>query len=378
MVEGVGERQFRPLGWSASRLQLTEHSAPSLMAGDLLLLRPNEDVLRIARRKLSIKCVVILGGFLVFYGAAVLLANSLWEAALLLPLLAGSLFAIGTCIMHDSNHSVFASPRVNKVLSHSGEILGVSSAIWRAEHNDSHHYSTNVVGVDLALNQAPLARLAPTQQAHSMHRFQQVYLWPLYGFVLIQWTFVADLQKSWRARSDKSSNPSGARRLPTTSSILLSKAAHLSWAIGIPMMFHRWWCVLLGYMACSWFVGFLLTIVFQVSHCVDKTMFMNNASPRSGQDFANHQLKTTANTRISSSMIGRSWEWLIGGLNFQIEHHLFPKAPHTCYRNLSQEVQSLCHRRGVEYIEHLGMRDAVRSHYRWLKMMGETDPPKAI
>ena len=151
------------------------------------------------------------------------------------------------------------------------------------------------------------------------------------------------------------------------------KALHTTWALILPMFFHRWWTVLAVYITCSWIVGFTLAVFFQLAHCVDITEFANPTAARHGDDFPVHQLRTTANVRCGEPLIlGRMIAWLMGGLHHQIEHHLAPGLPHTAYPTMAKRVKTVCLSHDIDYLEHPTFGAALRSHKRWLQVMGRT------
>jgi linoleoyl-CoA desaturase len=283
--------------------------------------------------------------------------------------------ATATSIMHDGNHGAFStSKRVNRLAGWSSDLLGASSFLWRFKHNRLHHGNTNVVGYDLDIDQVPFARLAPQQPWHRWHRFQHLYMWLLYGFLTLQWFVVSDYSTIIRGKQGNHPLPTPLRPRDVAV-ILLGKVVHLGWALVLPMFFHPWWGVLAFYVASSWLVGFLLANIFQLAHCVDLAEFFEPDAPRRGAAFELHQLRTTVDIRSRRRVVARAVNWLTGGLDHQIEHHLAPKLPHTVYPVIAPQLEAACNERGVRYRTHDGVIAAVRSHARWLRTMGR--PPVA-
>ena len=255
--------------------------APSsaLVASLWRSLAPSLEEVRRARRRLHGKAMVIV----------VLVAASYWALALSnLPLLvrlgaAGvlvlGLVAVGTSIMHDANHDSFSGHRwLNRVLAYTSDMLGASSWLWRIQHNTLHHGNANVSGFDADIALFPFARLAPTQRWHFWYRGQHFYMWPLYGFLALKNLLVSDLLAVITGRLDR--QPIRQPRRPSViTRITLGKLAHLGWAVVIPLMFNPWWAVLAFYLGCSWLVGFLLAIIFQLAHCVDVTTMLDETAP---------------------------------------------------------------------------------------------------
>jgi linoleoyl-CoA desaturase len=328
-----------------------------------------------ARRRLHVKAVVI----------TVLLAASYWALVLShIPLhyrivgalgLAVSLIAVGTGIMHDANHGAFSRRRwLNRVLACTSDALGASSWLWRIQHNTLHHGNTNVVGSDADIALAPFARLAPTQRWRPWYRVQHVYIWPLYGFLALKNLLVGDVIALTTRRIDRQ-----PLRRPVTSGVVAriatGKLAHLAWAVAVPLAFNPWWAVLAFYLSCSWVVGFVLAVTFQLAHCVDRAEFPDPDNPRRGDDFATHQLRTSCDVASPMPVFGPFFRWIVGGLDTQIEHHLAPRLPHPVYPALARRFRAQCQVHGIAYRLHPGIWPAIRAHGRWLREMGRPAAP---
>ena len=248
--------------------------------------------------------------------------------------------------------------------------------LWRFKHNTLHHGNTNVVGYDSDIDQMPFARLTPQQPWRPWHRYQHVYMWFLYGFLGLQWLLFSDYRTL--VRGMVGSHPLRVRpRRRDVALILAGKVLHVAWALLIPLAFHPWWGVLAFYLACSWMVGFLLANIFQLAHCVDHAGFFTSDVPRRGADFELHQLQVTVDIRCGVPVLRRLVSWLMGGLDFQIEHHLAARLPHTTYRRIAPRLQAACAERDITYRVHPTITSAVRSHARWLRQMG-TEPASRV
>jgi linoleoyl-CoA desaturase len=358
----------------AEPLTAAPSPSSSLVAALWRSLAPSLEEVRRARRRLHGKAMVIVA----------LVAASYWALALSnLPLLvrlgaAGALVvglvAVGTCIMHDANHDSFSRHRwLNRVLSYTSDTLGASSWLWRIQHNALHHGNANVAGFDADIALFPFARLAPSQRWHFWYRGQHVYMWPLYGFLALKNLLISDLLAMITGRLDR--QPIRQPRRPgVIARITLGKLAHLGWAVVIPLLFNPWWAVLAFYLGCSWLVGFLLAITFQLAHCVDVTAMFEETAPRRGDDFTMHQLRTTADISSPLPVLGHVFRWLVGGLDHQIEHHLAPRLPHTLYPRTAERFRSACRDHGITYHLHPGVWSALRSHTRWLRLMSVPTP----
>lgn len=359
-----------------STLSLPEHSlsdaasARAENAGEIAACKPDPAVVRRAVRRLRAKTLMI--GSMVFgsYVGLVFIADRPAMALPFAAVLIVALVATGTAVMHDANHGAFGRPRwLNQTLAFTADVLGASSWFWRHQHNGIHHGNTNVVGIDADIEQMPFARLAPAQPWKPWYRFQHIYMWPLYGFLTLR-MLLLDFTGLFTRRIGSQELPRGPKRRDVIE-LFAGKALHLSWALILPMLFHRWWIVLVFYFACSWTVGLVLATFFQLAHCNDLVGFADLDAPRRGHDFSIHQLETTAN--VHTGGISRPVGWLMGGLNHQIEHHLAPGVPHPAYPAMADSVRNVCERRGIRYHVHPTFRAAVASHARWLRLMGTPD-----
>ena len=350
-------------------MSLLEHPQPDQSSGTrraaaIAACRPDRATVARAVRRLRAKTVLI--GVMVFtsYIGLVFVADGPLLAIPLAAMLVVALVATGTSVMHDSNHGAYGRPRwINTTLSFTADVLGASSWFWRHKHNGLHHGNTNVVGVDTDIDQMPFARLAPGQPWKPRHRFQHLYMWPLYGLMAVR-MLLSDVSGLFGRATDGPRRPSRRDIIELTGGKLL----HIAWAIALPMAFHPWWLVLAFYLVSSWCVGFILAVFFQLAHCNDLVGFAEPGTPRRGDDFSVHQLETTAN--VHTSGISRPVGWLMGGLHHQIEHHLAPAMPHPTYPAMADCVRDACRANGIDYHEHPSFRAAVRSHTRWLRMMG--------
>lgn len=346
--------------------------ALSLPTDALSRCRPVGGELRAARRRLGAKAIAIALVTITSYLTLVFVANGLLVALPAAVLLVVGLVATSTGVMHDANHGAFGHRSLNRTLAFSADLLGASSWLWRQKHHVLHHGNTNVVGVDTDIEQMPFARLAPSQPWRPWYRYQHVYLWFLYGFLTLQWLLFSDFASLATGRIG--TQPIGRKpRRSDLVGLFAGKALHVGWAIVLPMMFHPWWVVVTFYVACSWTVGLVLAIVFQLAHCVEDVEFLDPTAPRRGNDFALHQLRTTADVACDTPLVGPAAAWLMGGLHHQIEHHLAPGIPHTAYPRMAARVRQVCDDVHLPYHVHRSVWSALHAHARWLKTMGARD-----
>ncbi len=317
--------------------------------------------------RLYLKTAVLLLWFGASYALLVFAAATFWQGALLAGSLALAMAGIGFGVQHDANHGAYSRRGgVNRLMGATLDLLGGSSYVWQWKHNIFHHTYPNLNGVDDDIDVGPFARLAPEQPRYRPHRFQHIYVWALYGFLGPKWQLLDDFKSLARARI--AGRPFPRPRGLSLLQVIGGKAIFVGWAFALPLLFHPFWVVALFYVATAWLVGLVLGVVFQLAHCVEEADFP--AVPPGDRPvpggWAVHQVQTT----VDFARRNRLLTWYVGGLNFQIEHHLFPRICHVHYPRISAIVEAFCAERGVRYAAHDGFLAAVRSHWRWLRRMG--------
>jgi linoleoyl-CoA desaturase len=312
------------------------------------------------------KTAVILLWFGASYAALVFAATTWWQAVPLAASLALAIAGIGFAVQHDANHGAYSSKEsVNRLLGITLDLLGASSYVWKWKHNIFHHTYTNLSGADEDINIGFFARLSPVQPRRRIHRLQQFYVWLLYGFLLAKWQFVDDFKNVAQARVAENRFPRPRRWALVE--LIAGKLAFLGWAFLVPVLFHPWWVVLLFYGATSFFVAVILSVVFQVAHCgADASFPTLSESGDVPTSWAIHEVESTVDFARRSRLL----TWYLGGLNYQIEHHLFPRISHVNYPRLAPIVEATCRDFRVKYTVHDRLFPAVSSHWHWLQQMG--------
>ncbi len=277
---------------------------------------------------------------------------------------------IGFNVMHDGAHGSFSNRQwVNKVAAFSLNLLGGSSFMWNMKHNVIHHAFTNVHEVDDDLDAGLLLRLSEHQKRYKVHSFQHMYVWVLYAQLYLFWIFYSDYKKYFTGKIGDI--PLKKMKLQDHLIFWKSKIVFLVIYIVLPIIFTGWLSWLIGFITITWVAGVVLSIVFQLAHTVENTHFPlpDDATGKMGDEWAIHQLKTTANFATGNRVIS----WMVGGLNFQVEHHLFPRVSHIHYPAISKIVKQACEEYGVVYNEYAKMRIAIMSHLRFLRSLGKKE-----
>jgi linoleoyl-CoA desaturase len=283
-------------------------------------------------------------------------------------LLGLNLAVIGFNIMHEGGHQSFSRHSwINKVSSYSLNVLGGTIYYWKIKHNVNHHTFTNIEGMDSDIDVKPFMRLHEGQPRHAYHRFQHIYWFVLYGISYLAWVFYEDFQKYF---SGKVSVNDPKKKMATIEHFIFwfTKIMFVSVYMVIPIFFVGWLPWLIGFLIITFICGLAISIVFQLAHVVEGTQFHSaqNQDQHNKLEWAIHQIGTTANFATSS----KSWYWLLGGLNFQIEHHLFPRVSHIHYPQISKFVKEACIESNVVYNEYSSIFKAIASHLIHLRRLG--------
>lgn len=318
------------------------------------------------------KTAIIMGVFFASYIALVFFAQNWWQATLIALLLGGTAGLIGFNIQHDGSHLAYSDrPWLNKLTAMSMDLIGASSYMWHWKHIASHHIYVNITDHDADVDLGAFARVTPHQKHYFFHRFQHLYLWPLYGLMTIRWHLYGDFRDL--VTREIGGHPFPRPRGKELAIFIGGKVVFFTLAFILPLFFHALWKVLLIYTLATGVSGVVLSIVFQLAHCVEEADFPlpDEATNRMEDNWMVHQIHTTVDFARNSKLAC----WLLGGLNFQVEHHLFPKICHVHYPEISKIVESTCREFGVRFNEHKTLWAGLVSHYRWLRRMAQ--PPSA-
>jgi linoleoyl-CoA desaturase len=276
--------------------------------------------------------------------------------------------AIGFNVMHDGAHGSYSSRKwVNTFMGFSLNLLGGNVYIWSQKHNINHHSYTNVEGMDDDIDIRPFIRVHGDQKKYWYHRFQHYYGLMLYGLTYLFWVFLNDFNKYF---SGKIAEHTKMRKMdfPEHFNFWISKVLYVFFFIVLPFFFAGVLPTIIGYLIMAFSAGIVISIVFQLAHVVENTEFVTpeGDSMKIETEWAKHQINTTVNFATRS----KSMSWLLGGLNFQVEHHLFPRISHIHYPEINKIVKETCKDFGVIYKEFPTVLSAIRSHFLHLKNAG--------
>jgi linoleoyl-CoA desaturase len=330
-----------------------------------------------ANTSMVVKTVVLLTSLVVPY--ALILTGDYYPLAMLgLAILMGVVIAgIGFAVSHDALHGAYSKHKtVNSLLGLTFDMLGANGYLWRIMHNVVHHTYTNVHGADQDLEAAWFLRLSPRAPHRWIHRFQHWYALAPYSLAMLNWVFLKDYKFFFFQREI---GPYRAKRHPVGQWLLLfgGKLFFYGWAIILPLLLLdlAWWQFAIGFLAMHCTTGIILSLVFQLAHVVEETEHPAPAADGTMEHtWMVHEVITTANFSMRNKLLG----WYVGGLNFQIEHHLFPRVCSVHYPAISRIVRETCEKYGIPYHAHPTLFSALHSHFATLRRLGQGETAEAF
>jgi len=301
-------------------------------------------------------------------------ASSLWLFFGLWFLMGTGMSGIGTSIMHDANHGTYsANKRLNNFISHIIEAIGGYRVTWRIQHNILHHTYTNIQGLDEDMDAGILLRFSPYSKKYGIHRYQHIYAWILYGLLTLQWATIKDYvlllhyQKNELLKKQKISLRKALLQLTG------ARIFYYGYLLVLPFLFSgmSWYFVLIGFCIMHFTAGLLLSCIFQLAHIMETSAFASPVDPagerRMKDTWAVHEVSNTTDFAPDNRILS----WFIGGLNFQIEHHLFTGICHVHYKRIAPIVRSTVKEFGLPYHIQPGFFSALSAHARMLKKLGK-------
>jgi linoleoyl-CoA desaturase len=296
-----------------------------------------------------------------------------WILAGLAIVMGIGMSGIGLSVMHDANHGSYSkNHKINKLMSYSMIFIGGSSLNWQLQHNNLHHTFTNIDGHDEDIAPLGFLRFSPHAEYKKIHRFQFLYAWFFYGLMTLMWASTKDFSQLRRYNKMGLLAGHHTNLKRELIRLIFHKIFYLTYMLVIPMLVMNvaWWQVLIGFTIMHFTCGLILALIFQPAHVVEMTEFPTPVSPESltmENDWASHQMKTTAN------FAQRNWllSWFVGGLNYQIEHHLFPNICHVHYKKIAPIIKETAKEFNLPYHSKSTFIGAVISHAKVLYQLGK-------
>lgn len=322
--------------------------------------------------KMVIKTVVLLAAYLLPFAAFLIFQPSLGISLALWAFMGFALAGIGMSIMHDANHGSYSkNSKVNYWLGHTLNLLGGSVPNWKLQHNVLHHTYTNIVDMDDDIDDKIFFRFSPHNEPKWYHKFQFIYAFLFYGITTLYWVFIKDFVQYSRYLKEGVNKNNKKENVSLMLKMIISKVVYLLsvlvfpiFVLGIPAS-----TVILSFLMMHFVAGVVLTVIFQLAHTVEDTTHpLPNESGTVENAWAIHQMNTTVNFAHHNKFL----TWYIGGLNYQVEHHLFPSICHIHYPEIAPIVKATAEQYGIPYLENRTFWDALSSHVNTLIRFGRT------
>ncbi len=334
---------------------------------------------RNANAEMVVKTIFMLALFFVPYAISISgLVTSFLVYLLLCVCMGAGVAGIGLSIMHDANHGAYSSkPWVNNLLGFTLNLVGGNAFNWKVQHNVLHHTYTNIFDVDEDISPRGALRMAPGSPWKPFHRFQFLYAWFLYGLMTLVWILGKDFARLIKYQREGLVQKQKASITQEWVILIISKVVYVLYIFVIPVLILPFsvWQILLAFVVMHYVAGFILAVVFQPAHVVEGTSYlMPDDQGNLENTWAIHQLHTTTNYAHKNRILS----WYVGGLNFQVEHHLFPNICHVHYRHLSSIVKATAEEYGLPYKMKETFWDAMVAHTRLLKELGQRDARPAM
>ncbi|MCH8904225.1 MAG: fatty acid desaturase [Bacteroidetes bacterium] len=334
----------------------------------------SNNISRFRNSTMIIKTIFMLSLYFIPY--FVLLSGlvlNMWMVFGLFILMGLGISGIGLSIMHDANHGAYSkNPNVNKALGYLINLIGGSAINWKIQHNVLHHTFPNVDGVDEDIDPGPMLRLSPHQKRYKIHRFQHFYAWFFYGFMTMSWVLAKDYVQLLRYKKMGIIKSQNRTFRSLFLELTITKVAYYLYVIVLPLLIVPipWWVLIMGVVVMHFLAGFILACIFQTAHVMPSNKYpLPDDKGNLENNWAIHQLITTTNYAPTNKLLS----WFVGGLNYQVEHHLFPNICHVHYKNLATIVKATAEEFNLPYNSIPTYRQALLGHAKLLKSLGRSD-----
>jgi len=321
--------------------------------------------------RLYTKAIIMFAIFLIPLVILLTVAMPHWAQLLLTIVIGIGMAGVGMNVMHDANHESFSSKKwVNRLMGSSIYILAGNVYNWKVQHNVLHHTYTNIQGMDEDIDAGRIIRFSKHSQWLKIHKFQKFYSIFLYGLLTINWAITTDIKQMRSYLKRKLSYGKFPNPAKEWSILVVSKILYYALWIALPILIMdvTWWQVLIGFFVMHYTAGMILSVVFQLAHVVPKTeMPLPDEEGNMKHTWAIHQLYTTSNFAIDNKLVN----FYTGGLNHQVEHHIFPHISHVHYKKISEIVRKTAKEYNLPYHEYQTMIGAFIDHFKQLSTLGK-------
>lgn len=325
-----------------------------------------------ANTQMVLKTIAMVAIYLIPYLLLVLgVITNPWLMYAMWIMMGFGMAGLGLSVMHDANHGAYSKDKqVNTVIAQVIWLIGGSSTNWRIQHNVLHHSYTNIDHMDEDLDTVPFLRFSPHDEHRKMHKYQYLYAWFFYGLMTLMWATVKDFRQLMRYKKKdliKTQKKSFSRLI---TELVVIKLIYYGFILVIPLMTIAapWYTIVLSFLSMHFVAGLILAMIFQPAHISPRTDFpLPDEQGNMENKWAIHQLMTTTNYAPKSHL----FSWYVGGLNFQIEHHLFPNICHIHYKRISKIIKETATEFNLPYYSEPTFFKAIAEHTRFLRQLGK-------
>lgn len=332
----------------------------------------SNNISRYANAEMKIKTVCMYALYFIPYVLMITgVVSNIWLMSVLCVIMGIGIAGIGLSVMHDANHGGYSNKSwVNNLLGYSLNIVGGNAFNWKVQHNVLHHTYTNIHDVDEDISPRGVLRMTPHGEWKAIHKFQHLYAWFFYGLMTLVWVVVKDFVRIIKYQKDGLVKKQKANIITEWIILVATKVIYIGYIFVLPAIILPlvWWQILLGFVIMHYVAGFILAIIFQPAHVIEGTEYpLPNEEGRMENSWAIHQLHTTTNFANNNHLLS----WYVGGLNFQVEHHLFPNICHVHYRKISSIVKNTADEFGLPYKSQPTFIGALIGHAKLLRELGK-------
>lgn len=324
-----------------------------------------------ANKEMVVKTVILISGYILPFVILLTVKPSFGGSMLLWSIMGLCLAGIGMSVMHDANHGAYSSShKLNRWLGHSLNLLGASVCNWKMQHNLLHHTYTNIVTHDQDIQDKVILRFSPHTEVKWYHRLQVSYAILFYGITTLYWATLKDFMQFGKFIKEGVNKNSKKENRILFIKMIFDKLIYFFIILVMPVLVFD---IPAGQVAAGFFVmhflaGIILTVIFQLAHTVEETTHpLPDENGTIENNWAIHQMNTTVNFSRNNKLLS----WYVGGLNFQVEHHLFPTICHVHYPYIADIVKTTAEEFGVPYLENTTFTEALTSHINTLRRFGK-------
>ncbi len=316
-----------------------------------------------------IKTIVMLSLYLLPFVLILTAGFPVWVNFLLYFIMGIGVAGIGMSVMHDGNHAGYSqNQKVNRWMGLTMNLIGADAYNWKIKHNKLHHVFTNIYSKDEDIDSRVVLRFAYAAPLKKHHRFQHIYVWFFYSLMSLAMVF-GDIYRRVIYRKKGITNLPKSKFRWSMFWLIVSKVVYFFFLIGLPLLLTNmvWWQVVLGFLILHLTTGIILAVIFQMAHVVEgPEQALPDDNGMIKDSLILHQMRSTADFSKNNKLLS----WFVGGLNFQVEHHLFPRICHVHYPAIAKIVEKTTAEFNVPYYVYDSFTDAFASHFRTLKKLG--------